>query len=83
MVIRLRLDPLKFEHIRSLRIDRDLKQREVAEILNISQNTYSQYELGIINFPVDALIRLAEFYNTSVDYLVGLTDDPRPYPKKK
>ncbi|MBQ9980111.1 MAG: helix-turn-helix transcriptional regulator [Oscillospiraceae bacterium] len=79
----MRLDPLKFEHIRSLRIDRDLKQREVAEILNISQNTYSQYELGIINFPVDALIRLAEFYNTSVDYLVGLTDDPRPYPKKK
>ena len=79
----MRLDPLKFEHIRSLRIDRDLKQREVAEILNISQNTYSQYELGIINFPVDALIRLAQFYNTSVDYLVGLTDDPRPYPKKK
>jgi len=82
-VIELRLDPLKYEHIRSLRIDKDLKQRELAEILNVSQNTYSQYELGIINFPVDALVRLAEFYNTSVDYLLGLTDEKAPYPRKK
>ena len=79
----MRIEVLKYERIRNIRIDNDLKQREVAEFLNISQNTYSQYEIGVRNFPLDTIIRLAQFYNTSVDYLVGLTDDPRPYPKKK
>ena len=56
---------------------------DVAKILNVKQNTYCQYEIGIVNYPLDAVIQLAEFYGVSVDYLVGLTDEPAPYPRKK
>ena len=80
-VITMRYEKLKFDRIRSLRIDNDYTQREVAEYLNIKQNTYSQYELGILNYPIDALIKLAKLYNVSLDYMVGLTDEKTPYPR--
>ncbi|MBQ2264769.1 MAG: helix-turn-helix transcriptional regulator, partial [Oscillospiraceae bacterium] len=69
--------------IRNLREDNDLKQRELASFLNVSQNTYSQYENGTIALSAENAVRLAEFYQTSVDYLLGLTDEKEPYPRKK
>ena len=68
-----------FERVRNLREDRDINQTQIAEYLQVHQTTYSDYELGNLNIPIDVLIKLAKFYNTSIDYLVGLTDNPRPY----
>ena len=67
--------------IREIREDKDLNQSEVAKILNVSQVAYSFYELGRRQIPVDLLVKLAKFYNTSTDYLLGLTDVREPYPK--
>ncbi len=69
--------------IRDLREDRDLNQKAVAEMLHIHQTTYSDYELGNLNVPVTVLSKLADFYETSIDYLVGRTDERKPYPKSK
>ena len=69
--------------LKDLREDRDLKQEDVAKILNITQTNYSKYELGKINIPISSLIKLAKFYNTSVDYLLGLTSETKPYPRQK
>ena len=63
--------------------DRDLTQKNMGEILNCSQRIYSNYECGDVDIPTHILIKLAEFHNTSVDYLLNLTDDKRPYPRKK
>ncbi len=71
-----------FENIRNLREDQDLKQKDLAAILHVSQNTYSQYETGVIELTAEKLIILADFYHTSVDYLLGRTDQKDPYPKK-
>ena len=68
-----------FKRIRDLREDRDIPQRKMAEYLQIHQTTYSDYELGNLNVPVDILIKLAKYYDTSIDYLVGLTDNDKPY----
>lgn len=70
-----------YERIRNLREDKDLKQKNLAEVLSIGQTTYSDYELGKLNIPVPMLIRLAKYYNTSIDYLVGITDEKAPYPR--
>ena len=78
----MRYEIMKFENIRNLRIDNGYTQKQIAEQLGISQNTYSQYELGILNYPVDALIILADFYGVSVDYLLGRTNRKEPYPKR-
>lgn len=72
-----------YEHLRGLREDHDLSQQEMAKLLNIHQTTYSGYELGTLNIPVPILIRLAEYFKTSVDYMLGLTDESQPYPRKK
>lgn len=72
-----------YENIRNLREDNDKKQRELAEYLHVSQNTYSQYENGILSLSPETLIKLAEFYNTSVDYLLGLTNEKKPYERIK
>lgn len=64
-----------FPNIRNLREDRDYKQRELAEYLNVSQNTYSQYETGVIELTAPTLIKLSRFYNVSVDYLLGLEEN--------
>ncbi len=55
----------------------------MAEYLNVKQNTYSQYEIGVLNYPIDVLCRLADLYQVSVDYLLGRTDEKKPYPRKK
>ena len=68
--------------LRDLREDNDLTQSEVARLLNVRQNTYSQYENGQRQIPIDALILLAKFYHTSTDYLLDLTDERKPYPSK-
>jgi transcriptional regulator with XRE-family HTH domain len=68
--------------LRDLREDRDLKQKDIADLLNIHQTTYSDYELERLNIPVAALHVLADFYNVSVDYLLGRTGTKTPYPKK-
>lgn len=67
--------------LRDIREDRDIKQQTVASFLNVRQNTYSQYETGTRQLPIDALIRLAAFFHTSTDYILGLTDEPQPYPR--
>ena len=69
--------------LRDLREDRDLKQKHLAELLNVHQSTYSDYELGRLTIPVSALNTLADFYGVSVYYLLGRTDVVTPYPKKK
>lgn len=67
--------------LKSMREDKDIKQRELADYLHIRQNTYSQYENGQRSLPVDVLIALAEFFETSTDYILELTDETVPYPR--
>ena len=59
--------------LKELREDKDLNQKTIAEFLNIKQNTYSQYETGQRQIPIDALIKLSEYYNVSTDYILGLS----------
>lgn len=66
------------QRIKDVREDRDLKQAEVAKVLNMKQQQYSNYERGYRNLPIEHLITLCEYYNLSADYLLGLTDEPRP-----
>lgn len=66
--------------IRDIREDHDLTQSKLAKLLNCTQQTYSRYETGEITIDINSLIKLAVFYNTSIDYLVGLTDSPNSYP---
>ena len=68
--------------LRDLREDRDLKQAALADYLQIHQTTYSDYELGKLNIPISVLHKLADFYGTSIDYLLGRTGEKKPYPKK-
>ncbi len=72
-----------YRHIRDLREDHDLKQREVAVYLGCSQRSYSDYENGKTRVPPDILIELSRLYGTSVDYLLDLTDVKTPYPRAK
>ena len=65
-----------YEHIRSLREDRDLSQKEIAAILGMSQTGFSKYDTGENEIPTQILIKLAEYYNTTTDYLLGRTDEP-------
>lgn len=67
---------MQFKNLRAIREDRDIKQKQVAEILNVSQNTYSQYETGVISLTAEVLIKLADYYNVSIDYLLDRTDNP-------
>lgn len=69
-----------YRRIRNLREDRDLTQSQLAEILNISQRTYSRYENDERGIPIEIMDELADFHNTSVDYLIGRTDQRKPYP---
>lgn len=65
---------MKFTRIRDLREDNDLTQKDIAEVLSVDQSTYSDYENGKINIPVESLMKLADYYKTTMDYLVGRTD---------
>ena len=69
--------------IRDLREDADLTQKQVAELLFCDQSLYSKYERGEREIPLHLAVQLAEFYGVSVDYLVGLTDETAPYPRRK
>lgn len=69
---------MKFQRIQDLRIDSDLSQKKIGEILHISQRSYSHYETGSRNIPIERLIRLADYYDTTIDYLVGRTDNKEP-----
>ena len=70
---------MKYQRIRDLREDKDLNQTQIAQMLGMSQTGYSKYETGENDIPTAVLIRLARFYNTSIDYLLGETNDPRRY----
>ncbi|MBQ3518631.1 MAG: helix-turn-helix transcriptional regulator [Clostridia bacterium] len=67
---------MQFKNLRAVREDRDLKQKDLAAVLNVSQNTYSQYETGVIALTAEVLIKLSDFYNVSIDYLLDRTDNP-------
>ena len=67
---------MQFKNLRAVREDRDLKQKDLAAVLNVSQNTYSQYETGVIALTAEVLIKLSVFYNVSIDYLLDRTDNP-------
>lgn len=70
-------EPMKFQRIQDLRTDADLSQKQISDILHISQRSYSHYETGSRNIPIEMLIRLANYYETSIDYLVGRTDNKK------
>lgn len=73
----------KYDRIRNLREDADLTQAEVGEKINVPQRTYAYYESGERMIPPQVLIALAQLHHVSVDYLLGLTDQKKPYPFKK
>lgn len=70
------------KRIKELREDNDLKQINIANILNMKQPQYARYEKGKRDFPLDTLITLANFYNTSIDYILELTDEKKPYKRR-
>ncbi len=70
------------QRIRNLRNDAELSQAQMAEILNVAQTTYSDYERGRINIPLETITQIALYFNTSIDYLLALTDEIAPYPRE-
>ncbi len=74
---------MNIDRLREIREDRDLKQKDIAKILHTSQVQYSRYESGLRSIPIDKLAILAKFYGVSIDYLLGLTNERKPYPKTK
>ena len=71
-----------YPRLRDLREDKDLNQKALAKIIGMSHTGYSKYERGAIDIPTQVLIKLARFYNTSIDYLLDETDQPERYPEK-
>ena len=69
---------MKYQRIQDLRNDADLSQKQLSEILHISQRSYSHYETGSRSIPIELLVRLANYYDTTIDYLVGRTDNKKP-----
>lgn len=74
---------MNIQRLKEIREDKDLFQKDIAKILNIPQQNYSRYELGIISMPIEKYAKLAEYYDTSIDYLIGLTNERKSYPKIK
>lgn len=74
---------MDISRLKEIREDRDYKQSDIAKVLGTTQQQYSKYELGIQVISVERLVKLAKFYNTSVDYLLGLTNERRIYPRVK
>ncbi len=73
-----RWSKMKYQRIQDLRNDADLSQKQLSEILHISQRSYSHYETGSRSIPIEMLVRLANYYDTTIDYLVGRTDNKKP-----
>ena len=67
---------MQFKNLRGIREDRDIKQKEIAKYLNVSQNTYSQYETGVISLTADILLKLADYYSVIIEYLLDRTNNP-------
>ena len=67
---------MKFENLRAIREDKDIRQKDIATYLNVSHNTYSQYETGVISLTAEILIKLSDYYNVSIDYLLDRTTNP-------
>ncbi len=67
---------MQFKNLRGIREDRDIKQKDIAKYLNVSQNTYSQYETGVISLTAEVLIKLADYHKVSIDYLLDRTNNP-------
>lgn len=74
---------MEINRLKEIREDRDYKQSDIAKVLGTTQQQYSKYELGIQLISVERLVKLAKFYNTSVDYLIGLTNERKAYPRIK
>ncbi len=72
---------MNINRLREIREDKDLLQKDVAQYLGIKQQQYSEYELGSVLISIEKLNKLADFYDVSIDYLVGRTDERKPYPK--
>ncbi len=72
---------MNLNRLKEIREDRDLLQKDIAQALGIKQQQYSEYELGSVLISIEKLNKLADFYNVSIDYLVGRTDERKPYPK--
>ena len=72
---------MNIERLKEIREDRDYKQIDIAKLLKKTQAQYSRYEMGINTIPLDKINKLADFYNTSIDYLLSKTDEKKPYPK--
>ena len=70
------------DRIRSLREDNDYSQREIAQLINVGQRTYCDYELGKTRIPVDSLMILAKYYNVSMDYICGISDQRKIFPQE-
>ena len=68
---------VQYKNLRGIREDKDIKQKDIAAYLNVSQNTYSQYETGVISLTAEVLIKLADYYKVSVDYLLDRTNNPK------
>ncbi len=68
---------MTFNNLKSIREDKDLTQRDIAKILNVSQNTYSQYETGVISLTAETLVKLSDFYGVSIDYLLDRTNNQK------
>ncbi len=66
-----------YNNLKNIRVDRDIKQKDIAKILNVSQNTYSQYETGVIALTAEVLIKLADYYDVSIDYLLDRTNNSK------
>ncbi len=66
-----------FQRLRDLREDKDMKQADTAQMLGIQQTVYSRYERGFQNIPIEHLIKLADYYNVSTDYILGRTNNPK------
>lgn len=72
---------MNIQRLKEIREDRDLTQKQISKVLGISQVVYSRYETGIRLIPIDKLVKLAKYYQVSVDYILGLTDESKPYPE--
>ena len=68
---------MQFKNLRAIREDKDIKQKDLAKLLHVSQNTYSQYETGAISITAETLIKLSDFYGVSIDYLLDRTNNPK------
>ena len=68
---------MQFKNLRSIREDKDIKQKDIAQYLNVSQNTYSQYETGVISLTAEVLIKLSDYYDVSIDFLLDRTNNPK------